>query len=97
MNRGVCIEEAVGVLMECFGVDAAEANAILKSWSAEQQTPITTIAHVLVHQIWRGDERTEDRELTRALEERLRQLPTSPLQPADQRLSPVTSTEESVR
>ncbi|WP_460662840.1 ANTAR domain-containing protein [Kribbella swartbergensis] len=77
MKRGVCIEEAVGVLMECFGIEAAEANAILKSWSADQKTPVTTIAHVLVHQIWRGDERTEDRELTRALEESLRQLPKS--------------------
>ena len=75
MKQAGCIEEAVGVLRECFGVDASEARTILRSWSDDHYEPMATIAHVLVHQIWRGDERPEDRTLTRAVEESLRRLP----------------------
>jgi hypothetical protein len=75
MKQATCIDEAVGVLMECFGVEAVEAEAILRSWSERHHTSVTTIAQVLVHQIWRGDQRPEDRMLTRAVEESLRRLP----------------------
>jgi hypothetical protein len=79
--KQACIAEAVGVLMECFGVEAAEAESILRSWSAHHDTSVTTIAHVLVHQIWLGDEHPEDRTLTRAVEECLRRLPGRATQP----------------
>lgn len=81
MKRAVCVDEAVSVLMGCFGIDATEAETILRRWSADNHSSVVTVAHVLVHQVWRGDEPPSDRRLARAVEEQLRRLPG----PADHR------------
>ncbi|MEU4192374.1 hypothetical protein AB0E69_10765 [Kribbella sp. NPDC026611] len=75
MQQATCVKEARLMLTTSFGLDAVACDELLRTWSTEAHTPVGKIADVLVHQIWEGDQPTQDRALVRFLETRLRNLP----------------------
>lgn len=76
MQRHAVIEQAKGVLMLRYGVDADRAFAQLREWSQRSNTPLHRIADTLVTAICRGARTADhDTELVRWLELRLRRGP----------------------
>jgi len=78
------LEQAKGVLIFRYAIDACTAFGLIERWAVESGTGIETVAHALVHDICQGD-RTElrDPSFVRWLEERLRhQFPAEPDSPA---------------
>lgn len=70
-SRGV-IEQAKGMLMLCYDVDSDHAFAILRRFSQHRNVKLHTIAHTLVHAIYRHDVTTSwDTTLVRWLHEQL--------------------------
>jgi hypothetical protein len=69
------VEQAVGVLMESFGVDASQARDFIEHSAAASGRPAELVAEVFVHQIWEGDDTCCDRNVARTLERALRDLP----------------------
>ena len=71
------VEQAKGVLIFRYGVDADAAYSLLELWAAEAGFPVEDVACAVVHEICQGrhDAATEAR-LVRWLEERLRHEPT---------------------
>jgi ANTAR domain len=69
------IEQAKGVLMSRYDVDAPYAAQLLLVWSAQQKVAPSTVADVLVNDIHHGRESTTDPQLVRWLERCLRNLP----------------------
>ena len=70
------VEQAKGVLIFRYGVDADAAYSLLELWAAEAGFPVEDVACAVVHDICQGrhDDATEAR-LVRWLEERLRHEP----------------------
>ncbi|MEV4263907.1 hypothetical protein [Kribbella sp. NPDC049584] len=75
MKRAAGINEARSILTTWFGVEAADCDELLRTWSEQTQAPAGKLAAVLIHEIWEGEPTVEDRVLVRFLEERLRRLP----------------------
>jgi len=75
MKRAADINEARSILTTWFGVEAADCDELLCTWSEQTQAPVGKLAAVLIHEIWEGEPTVEDRVLVRFLEERLRRLP----------------------
>jgi hypothetical protein len=69
------VEQAVGVLMEEFGVSAAQAREFLQASAGVCGRPAELVAEVFVHQVWNGDDTYCDRDVARTLERALRDLP----------------------
>lgn len=81
------VEQAKGVLIFRYGVDAEAAYSLLELWAAEAGFPVEDVACAVVHEICQGrhDAATEAR-LVRWLEERLRHEPSGvavPVTPLD--------------
>ena len=89
------LERAKGALMMRYGIDSYQALAVLVHWSRQARTPLSLVAHTLVHGICEGNPQTAAREraLARWLEQQLRHhdvdLVRSTSPPVDAR--PVTS------
>lgn len=67
------LEQAKGVLIFRYSIDAPTALALIQRWSLEAGEDIDTVAHALVHDICQGDlDRPAERSFVRWLEERLR-------------------------
>ncbi|MDX6324639.1 MAG: hypothetical protein QOK15_993 [Nocardioidaceae bacterium] len=72
------LEQAKGVLIFRYAVDAAAAGRLLCLWSAGAGVPVREVAHALVHDICHGDESEPSNPmLVRWLEDRLRREVTS--------------------
>lgn len=72
-DAAALIEQAAGVLIFRFGVDAATAKALMQLWAAEAGAHVDAVAHALVHDICQGDRSgPTDPHLVRWLEDRLR-------------------------
>jgi hypothetical protein len=72
------LEQAKGVLIFRYAVDADAAGRLLCLWSAGAGVPVREVADALVHDICRGDKsQTSNPMLVRWLEERLRHEVTS--------------------
>lgn len=72
-DAAALIEQAAGVLIFRFGVDAATAKALMQLWAAEAGAQVDAVAHALVHDICQGDRSgPSDPHLVRWLEDRLR-------------------------
>jgi hypothetical protein len=69
------IEQAKGVLMSRYDVDAACAAQLLLVWAAQQKVTPSTVADVLVNDIHHGRESMTEPQLVRWLERCLRNLP----------------------
>ncbi|GAA1520581.1 hypothetical protein GCM10009741_21620 [Kribbella lupini] len=69
------VEEAVGVLMESFGVSASRAREFIEASAGDCGRPSELVAEVFVHQVWMGDDTCCDRAVARTLERALRDLP----------------------
>jgi hypothetical protein len=72
------LEQAKGVLIFRYSIDAATALGLIQRWSRDAGEDIGTVAHALVHDICQGDlAQPADRSFVRWLEERLRhEFPT---------------------
>jgi len=68
------LERAKGALMMRYGIDSYQALAVLVHWSRQARTPLSLVAHTLVHGICEGNPQTAAREraLARWLEQQLR-------------------------
>jgi hypothetical protein len=67
------VEQAKGVLIFRYAVDADTAQAVLELWAAESHTDVLTVAIALVRDICQGAEPARsDAGLVRSLEDRLR-------------------------
>lgn len=67
------LEQAKGVLIFRYGIDADTAFALVERWAAESDVRMETVAHAVVHEICQGDHSTPtDPALVRFLEEQLR-------------------------
>ena len=67
------LEQAKGVLIFRYGIDADTAFALVERWAAEVDVRLATVAHAVVHEICQGDHSTPtDPGLVRYLEEQLR-------------------------
>lgn len=75
MKGASCIAEARRVLSESFGVIPSDCDRVLRAWSEQTNAPLAKVADVLIHQIWNGEETSQDRVLVRSLEQCIRQLP----------------------
>jgi hypothetical protein len=73
--RGRCLDKATELLMDWFGVNAPQADALIATWARDCHRSRRAVAHVLVHQIWQGDEAYADLAAARTLEHALRNLP----------------------
>jgi hypothetical protein len=85
-NGVPCLEQAKGLLMECFGVTATQAEALITTWARDCHRSPTAVAQVLVYQVWQGDETYADTSVARTVEHALRVLPdelTSPVAGVD--------------
>jgi hypothetical protein len=72
-DAAALIEQAAGVLIFRFGVDAATAKALMQLWAAEAGAQVDAVAHALVHDICQGDRSgPTDPHVVRWLEDRLR-------------------------
>ena len=72
-DAAALIEQAAGVLIFRFGVDAATAKALMQLWAAEAGAQGDAVAHALVHDICQGDRSgPTDPHLVRWIEDRLR-------------------------
>lgn len=68
------VEQAKGVLIFRYGIDADAAHALMELWAAETGSTISAVAHAVVHEICQGERRgPTEPPLVRWLEERLRQ------------------------
>lgn len=68
------LEQAKGVLIFRYGIDACAAFSLIELWSAEAGVGIEAVAHAVVHEICQGDQsEPSDPQLVRWLQERLRQ------------------------
>jgi hypothetical protein len=74
------IEQAAGVLIFRFGIDAATARELLRLWGAEVGVGVDALAQAMIHEICQGDRsRASDPHVVRWLEDRLRhELPPPP-------------------
>ncbi len=74
MTSSALVEQAKGVLIFRYSVDAATAQSILELWSEEVEADLVAVAFALVHDICQGGDapRHGDPGLVRWLEERLR-------------------------
>jgi predicted TIM-barrel enzyme len=82
------VDQAVGVLMEEFGVSAGQAREFLQASAGVCGRPVELVAEVFVHQVWTGDDTYCDRNVARTLERALRDLPrTCSADAADARLA----------
>ena len=77
-DTAALIEQAAGVLIFRFGIDAVTAKALMQLWAAEAGAQVEAVAHGLVHDICQGDRSgPTDPHLVRWLEDRLRhELPS---------------------
>lgn len=67
------LEQAKGVLIFRYGIDALTAFSLLELWSAESGHGVDAIAQAMVHDICQGDRgANSDPQLVRWLEDRLR-------------------------
>jgi hypothetical protein len=67
------LEQAKGVLIFRYGIDAVTAFSLLELWSAENGHAVDAVAHAVVHDICQGDRNaSSDPQLVRWLEDRLR-------------------------
>lgn len=74
MTSGALIEQAKGVLVFRYSIDADTALSILELWASEVDADLAGVAFALIHDICQGGETAprSDPTLVRALEERLR-------------------------
>lgn len=74
------IEQAAGVLIFRFGIDATTARELMRLWGAEVGASVDALAHAMIHDICQGDRsRPSDPHVVRWLEDRLRhELPPPP-------------------
>jgi hypothetical protein len=74
MTSGALIEQAKGVLVFRYSIDADTALSILELWSSEVGADLAAVAFALINDICQGGESAprSDARLVRALEERLR-------------------------
>jgi hypothetical protein len=70
------LQQAESVLRGWFGLSPEEAGAILRAWSIECDACTCQVAEALVNAICLGRGTTQNPELVRRLEQRLRRLPT---------------------
>ncbi|GAA1556423.1 hypothetical protein GCM10009789_07210 [Kribbella sancticallisti] len=78
MNAPTCsasVEQAKGLLMELFGVSGEQADELLDAWARRCKRSPELVAEVFVCQVWQGDDSRTDRNVARALEHALRNLP----------------------
>jgi hypothetical protein len=61
--------------MESFGVSKEQADELLHTWARQCKRSPEAVAEVFVHQVWQGEETCQDRNVARALEHALRNLP----------------------
>jgi hypothetical protein len=73
-DRRFLLEHAKGALMMRYGIDSYQALAVLIHWSRASSTPLSVVAHTLVHGICEGNPQTASRQraLVRWLEQELR-------------------------
>jgi non-ribosomal peptide synthetase component F len=73
MTSGALIEQAKGVLIFRYSIDADTALAVLELWSSERSVELTTLSYVLLHDICQGRHPGHaDPTLLRWLEDKLR-------------------------
>lgn len=74
------IEQAAGVLIFRFGIDAATARELMILWGAEVGASVETLAQAMIYEICQGDRsKASDAHVVRWLEDRLRhELPAPP-------------------
>ena len=78
------LEQANGVLIFRYSIDAMAAAALIERWGAESGAGVEAVAHALVHDICQGDCGSEhDAWLVRWLEDRLRHEPPADVVPHD--------------
>jgi hypothetical protein len=78
MTSGALVEQAKGVLIFKYAVDASTAMGILEVWAEETDVDLVALCFALVHDICQGTTRSPrhaDPALVRWLEERLRKAP----------------------
>jgi hypothetical protein len=90
------LEKATGLLMDWYGVTAAQAETLIINWAYECRRSPEAVARVLVHQIWLGDEAYAERTLARTLEHALRNLPGVLPRPAAESV-PIRDSEDGSR
>ena len=82
------LEQAKGVLIFRYAIDACSAHKLIQRWAASAEVGIETVARALVHEICQGD-RPVDLRFVRWLEDQLRhEFPDQPenlWKPADGR------------
>jgi hypothetical protein len=67
------LEQAKGVLIFRYSIDAEAAHSLLELWAAETGSTARAVAHAVVHEICQGDTTgADDPQLVRWLEDRLR-------------------------
>jgi hypothetical protein len=67
------LEQAKGVLIFRYAIDADAAYSLLELWAAETGTTSRAVAHAVVHEICQGNSTgADDPQLVRWLEDRLR-------------------------
>jgi hypothetical protein len=68
------IEQAKGVLVHCYAIDADRASDVLDLWAAQAVVDHVTLAYALVHDVCQAEpaRRPSDPALVRWLEEQLR-------------------------
>lgn len=82
------LEQAKGVLIFRYAIDACSAHKLIQRWAASAEVGIETVARALVHEICQGD-RPVDLRFVRWLEDQLRH--EFPDKPENRReLAPVT-------
>jgi hypothetical protein len=74
MSSGAVIEQAKGVLIFRYSIDAGTALSILELWAADAGVDVAALAFALVHDICQGGDGAahSDPQLVRWLEDRLR-------------------------
>lgn len=70
-----CSVQAKQLLQGWFGVPANQAEALIARWARHCRRSPEAVAHVLVHQVWQGDQTAADPVVARTLEHALRNLP----------------------
>ena len=78
-------DQATGLLMECFDLDATEAAYLLSTWSHLCAVPPADVAAALLCALGTGDASGCDLRVVRQLERWLRQLPLQVDQPVADR------------
>jgi len=75
LEASTLVEQAKGVLMSKFDVDAPTAAALLLVWAAQRRITPTVVADALVNDIFQGHQTMTEPQLVRWLERCLRSLP----------------------